>query len=139
MATNSISGRIVEKDTALGIADVLAIVFDVDPNTKPEEEFGGTAGAAPPIPTQLAMLGDRLGSVLTGPDGSFQLDFDDADYRVRNPDEQRPDLMLLVTAPEDAKADAVPDFILAATPIRQGAGRIEQYLVRLTGEQLTAA
>jgi hypothetical protein len=139
MATNSISGRIVEKDTALGIASVLVVVFDVDPVTKAEEQFGGIDGAAPSIPTQLATLGDRLGSVLTGPDGSFQLDYDDADYRVRNPDEQRPDLMLLVTAPEDAGAEATPDLVLAATPIRQGAGRIEQYLVRLTGEQLTAA
>ncbi len=97
------------------------------------------AASSTPIPTQLATLGDRLGNVLTGPDGSFQLDYDDADYRVRNPDEQRPDLMLLVTTPEDAGAEATPDPVLAATPIRQGAGRIEQYLVRLTGEQLTAA
>ena len=46
---------------------------------------------------------------------------------------------MLVTAPEDDGAEAASELVLAATPIRQGAGRIEQYLVRLTGEQLTAA
>ena len=81
----------------------------------------------------------RLGSVLTGPDGSFELTFADADYRLRHANEQRPDLMLLVTGPEDAGADAAPSQILAVTSVRQNAGRMEQYLIRLTAEQLSNA
>src|SRR6266704_3560797 len=140
MTSNTISGRVVEKETGFGIPSLLVVVFDIDPNTRPEEEIVATPGApATATATQLVAMGDRLGSVLTGSDGAFQLSYDDADYRVRNPDEQRPDLMLLVTGPEDAEGDQAPDRILAATSVRQNAGRIEQYSIRLTAGQLTAA
>jgi hypothetical protein len=133
MTTNMISGKVVEKETGLGIRNLLVVVFDVDPGTRPEED-GFTAPAAPLVPP-----GDRLGSVLTGPDGAFGLSYEDGDYRLRSADEQRPDLMLLVTGPEETAADGRPNHLLAVASVRQNAGRIEQYLVRLTAEQLSAA
>jgi hypothetical protein len=143
MASNTISGEVVEKETGLGIPDLLVVVFDVDPRTKPEEEIVGTlpVDGRPDTTTvtHSAPPGDRLGSVLTGADGSFELTYEDAEYRIRNPDEQRPDLLLLVMAPEDAGADSRPTTLFNSMSVRQGAGRTEQYLIRLTAEQLTEA
>lgn len=143
MTSNTISGRVVEKGTALGIPDLLVVIFDVDPNTKPEEVIVETQPVGSPpnstITTHPLPPGERLGAVLTGSDGSFALSYEDAEYRIRNPDEQRPDLMLLVMAPEDADVDGHPAILFTSTSVRQNAGRTEQYLIRLTAEQLTNA
>lgn len=58
---NKISGRVVLRESGVGIPDVLVVIYDLDPKTKPEEDI------EPPSD------GDRLGSVLTGTDGSFEL------------------------------------------------------------------
>jgi hypothetical protein len=127
MEPNHIRGKILQKETGRGIRDLLVVVFDIDPATKPEEVIDNI-----PMPP-----GDRIGSVLTGADGSFEIDYDDTDFRVRNESEQRPDLQLAILAPSDNGSQG--DAILATTPVRQNAGRSEQFLVRLTGDQLTKA
>jgi hypothetical protein len=138
MTTNTISGKVVEKGTGLGVPKLLVVVLDIDPSAQPEEGFAASSGAAATYASYMVTQ-ERLGSVLTGVDGAFELTFEDGDFRQRTPDEKRPDLMLLVTGPEDAASDTAPSQVLAVTSVRQNAGRIEQYLIRLTGEQLTAA
>ena len=116
------------------------MVFDVDPRTRAEEIIPGTTtDNSTIVVTQAQPPGDRIGSVLTGADGSFELSYEDTDYRVRNPQEQRPDLMLLLMVPEEVGGNSRTNILFRSPAIRQGAGRTEQYLIRLTTEQLTKA
>lgn len=126
---NSISGKIVLKESGLGIPDLLVVVYDVDPGTRPEEIIGG----APDI------AADRLGAVITDQTGGFELTYEDDAFRIRNPDERRPDLFLMVFAPEEAGTDLISRLLFTSLMVRQNAGRTEQYLIQLTAEQLEKA
>jgi hypothetical protein len=143
MSINTISGKIVQKESGLGIPDLLVVIYDLDPGTRPEEVItiaGSTGlGIAPAVATPVESPGDRLGSVLTDAQGAFELSFDDTEYQLRNPAEQRPDLLLLVMAPEEIGVEVRQSILFTSTTIRQNAGRTEQYLIRLTADQLTKA
>src|SRR5689334_24866735 len=96
---NTISGRVVLKETGIGIPDLLVVIHDMDPGTKPEESIPGTSMGAVVVPTannSAPNIGDRLGSRLTGANGAFEFNYDDVEFQIRNPDEKRPDLLLLV-------------------------------------------
>lgn len=139
---NQIFGKVLLKETNIGVPDLLVVLYDVDPGTRPEEILAGVAGASSTIHNPLNALGglgDRLGSVLTGTDGSFSLAYEDSEFRIRNESEKRPDVLLLVFAPE-TPGKTLNELILFASPeVRQNAGRIESYLVQLTEEQLKKA
>ena len=83
---NVVSGKVTLKETGIGIPDLLVVIYDLDPGTKPDEFIRGLfnpvpEGSAVPAeanviisggkaPTNsLGFLGDRIGSVLTGQDG----------------------------------------------------------------------
>ena len=142
---NTVSGRVVLGGTHSGIPDLLAVLFDVDPGTQPEEAITTFAAAASttttaPIGTSvLGGLGDRLGSVLTGPDGAFSITFEDTAFRIRNEGERRPDLLLLVLAPEAPGKRLIDLVLFVPSEIRQNAGRGEAYFIELTAEQLARA
>jgi hypothetical protein len=132
---NTVQGKIVLANPALGIPDALVVLYDLDPDTKPEEtiasaSFDATNGDA------FSLLGDRIGSVLTAADGGFSLSFEDTEFRIRNSQEKRPDLLLLVLAPE-LPGRPIRERILFTSPqVRQNAGRQESYLIQLTDEDL---
>lgn len=67
------------------------------------------------------------------------MSYDDADFRIVNPQEQRPDLHLSVFAPEEP--DSVPSELVVFSSIlpRQLGARTEQYIVCLTTAQLEKA
>ncbi|WP_369134817.1 hypothetical protein [Modestobacter sp. I12A-02662] len=139
---NVVTGRIVVKDSGVGVPDLLVVLNDVDAGTKAEEPLpsveGGASGPAERAASSLARGADRLGSVLTGPDGRFSITYDDADFRIRN-EEKRPDLQLVVLAPEEPGL-AYDDRVLYASPaVRQNSARTESYLVRLGADLLGAA
>jgi hypothetical protein len=126
-------GRITLKETGAGIPNLVVAIYDYDPGTKPEEYFSAPnrAAAASPMP-QTLFPGDRLGSVISGDDGSFLLTYDDVEFRIANATEKRPDLRLLVLGPEDADADGPPVVLFSSKLLRVNSGRTESYLIRLT-------
>jgi|GEM_PF-1611554 len=159
---NRISGSIVRDDTKQGISDVIVVLYDVDisnPNQgNPESRFepssslvqqylqliyGGRDAEEDQEIRQGQMAADRLGSVLTGSNGHFELEFDDEAFRV-NDAEARPDLVLLVVAPDRQGAlineDSIylsvgtPEYMrimhLSILPVRN-AGRQEQVIIRI--------
>jgi len=136
---NKISGKITHKETGIGIPDLLAVIYDVDPNTQPEESLPEQPiTIMVPLPF-VANFGDRLGSVLTDREGKFSLEYENTDFQIRNPEEKRPDIFLLVTVPEEVGQDAAAQILFFSPAIRQNAGRTETYLIRLTTEQLNVA
>lgn len=137
---NKISGRVVLKETNVGIPDLLVVIHDVDPGTSPEESLPA-AGASSGLATARAAasnvgLGDRLGSRLTNTAGAFEFEYEDEEFRYRNAEEKRPDLLLMVVAPEEPGIDEASRVLYTSRDIRQGAGRTEQYLIRIPGEVL---
>ena len=136
---NIISGKIVLDQPFVGIGNLLVVLYDVDPGTRPEEILTAVATARSSSTSVLNGLGDRIGSVLTDAEGAFTLRYEDSEFRIRNEGEKRPDLLLLVFAPE-APGKTLNELILFASPeIRQDAGRIESYFIRLTVEDLKKA
>src|ERR1051325_3078488 len=97
--SNIISGKIVVKEGGLGIPDLLVSIYALDPSAH-------SNGHSAPHPTNSGseswadMKGDRLGSVLTGRDGTFQIPYEDGDFQNGGA-EKRPALSLIVTAPEE--------------------------------------
>lgn len=141
---NKISGKITHKETGIGIPDLLVVIYDVDPNTCPEEislegtvPVGGSITSAQP--TRVLPLGDRIASIATDLEGKFTFSYEDAEFKIRNEGEKRPDLLLLVAAPEETGQDPNSRILHVSLAIRQNAGRTETYLIRLTSEQLTCA
>ena len=127
---NTVTGRIVNKESGLGIPDLLISVFDIDPQTTPD--------VIARVNTTVQLQADRIGSVLTGPDGHFSLAFDDSAFQNEG-DEKRPDLALTVEGPEERGVTPCPPLLHVSCGIRLNAGRNETFIVRIANEQLKQA
>jgi hypothetical protein len=143
---NEISGRIVVRETGIGIPALVVTAFDLDPGTKPEELVAtdsGSDGVATLTAARKGFPGRRLGSTLTDESGGFRVTYEDDDFRLpggeQNRKEIRPHLFLTVFAPEEPDSAAKPHILFASQAIRQNAGRTEQYFVRLSAEDLAKA
>ena len=141
---NQVTGKVLLKETKVGVPDLLVEVYDFDPGTRPEEILSPGGGGEPglttaPVPPASAP-GDRLGSTLTGAGGQFSLAYEDADFRRRKPDEKRPDLVLVVRAPEDMSAAPDASNVLhVSKDIRQDAGVSEAYVIYVPADRLASA
>ena len=139
---NRIGGKVTHKETGLGIPDLLVVIYDVDPNTRPEEILGDGApplDAVAPIPTAALPVGDRICSLATDADGLFEWEYEDTDFRIRNESEKRPDLLLTVVAPEETGQNPDARTLHVSLAVRQNAGRLETYRIRLSSDQLIKA
>ncbi|MFQ6242564.1 hypothetical protein [Sinorhizobium meliloti] len=140
---NEIIGKITHKESGLGVPDLLVIVYDLDPDTRPEElALDGTLLSGTAVTTGaagLSALGDRIFSVATDRNGEFGYKFEDSEFKVRSEREKRPDLLLMVAAPEETGQDPNSRILHFSLAVRQNAGRLETFLIRLSSEQLTKA
>lgn len=142
---NTITGKIALLNTGAGIANLLVVVYDVDPETKPEEVIAELASTSAKAKTRtksgndLGFVGDRIGSVLTGQDGSFTLSYEDEAFQIHDSREVRPDLFLMVFAPEQTNKSLTESLLFYSPEIRYNAGRTETYYIQITGEQLKSA
>ncbi len=131
---NSISGRVILKESGVGIPNLLAVL----------NSAVATLPSAPPSPAaagavSIPSVPNRLGSVLTASDGSFTLSYEDASFQTSGSTLGRPDLHLTVLAPEEP--GIAPDALVlySSSVPRQKAGATEQYVIRLTTLQLQKA
>jgi hypothetical protein len=139
ITTNTISGKILLAEAQVGIPNLLVVLYDADPGTKAEEQVATFVASESSIGTAMNGLGDRIGSVLTDIDGAFNLSYHDGEFRIRNEGEKRPDLVLLVFAPE-MPGKPLNELLLFASPhLRQSAGRTESYFIQLRAEDLKKA
>jgi hypothetical protein len=146
---NLISGKIILKETGLGIPDLLVVLYDLDPGTKPDEFIRGLVNANPEVPVNhstvnaitaggsspvnsLGFLGDRIGSVLTSQDGTFRISYYNQEFQILNETEKRPDLFLMILGPEEPEATIEDNLLYYSAEIRQNAGRNENYFIQLT-------
>ncbi|QEA39099.1 hypothetical protein FGL86_08455 [Pistricoccus aurantiacus] len=130
-----IFGNIRVKETGEAIPGLVVVVFDVDPT-----QFDPNHLVVRDLPE--GVRADRLGSVLTDAGGHFELTFEQADFQLSD-QEERPDLMLVVFAPEDSRSANEPSPVTPQERVlhvsrvpRQDAGRTEAYAIRLLKAQL---
>ncbi len=150
---NKITGKITLTSSNIGIPNLLVVVYDVDLGTLSEESIiklfvEGKELISQPLKILndnkkpidgFDGLGDRIGSVLTDNNGQFSIEYEDEEFRIRNKGERRPDLLVLVYAPE-INGKLVNDNLLFISPeIRQNAGKKESYFIQLLEGQLIKA
>lgn len=160
---NIVEGKIVERESYAPLPDLVVVAYDWD-QPRVAQQLGldqshlqnlttafGADGDGPLRAPELMrfwdeLQSDRLGSVLTGEDGTFRLEFEDDLFKRRDPQELRPDLILFVLAPEDTAKRSGPlsnhplqRLLHFSYSIRAGAGRIESYMIRLPREALAKA
>ncbi|MCA9734978.1 MAG: hypothetical protein H6696_14820 [Deferribacteres bacterium] len=144
---NKISGKIIVKESGIGIPNLLIVFYDYDPKSQPGDIITSQQSDAN---FWSGIKGDRIGSVLTDKTGSFTLEFEDDVFLEKNANDSdaRPDLLLFVLGPEDT-LDEPADIPYAASPkkqilhyshvMRANAGRTENYIIRLRTKQLENA
>src|SRR5436853_6131362 len=123
---NTISGKVILKENGIGIPDLIVIVYDLDPVTG--AEGGTTTILRSASTTPAANSSDRIGSVLTGEDGSWALPYSDSEFRLSSPNEKRPDLWIQVQAPEDSDSGS-PAILFNSRLPRARSGRNEASII----------
>jgi hypothetical protein len=143
-STNLVSGKVLHKESGNGIANLLIELFDVDAWADPEGAATGTVatadGGVTSVTTTLPFngdlsalykLGDRIGSVITDAAGTFSFDVSAKDFNSARTSEQKPDLVLLVLAPDEPGLSPSDRLLHLAKDIYFNAGSSEAYIIRL--------
>ena len=133
---NIVSGKVLLKESGLGIPDLLVVIYDFDPDVKTSEDDQPSTPGAVATTSPGNGFGDRLGSVLTAIDGSWSLEYQDREFQIGNSKEKRPDLHLLVLGPEDADTADTPAVLYHSKLPRMNSGRREAALIRIASKQL---
>jgi hypothetical protein len=144
-ASNVISGKILHKESGNGIADLLVELFDLDSWADPEIKDAGTiAREGPGTPSDpmssiargdvsgLYRIAERIGSVITDASGKFVIEISARDFNLPGKTEQRPDLVLLVLAPDEPGLDVNKRLLHLSKDIYFNAGSKEAYIIRLS-------
>ena len=116
--SNIVSGKILHKESGNGIAGLLMKLFDL--NNWADPEGGDSAVIARSTdgtardPTATIIRGDisslykvaeQIGSVITDSSGNFVFDVTSKDFNLPRKAEQKPDLLLVVLAPDEPGLD----------------------------------
>src|SRR5436190_3428492 len=147
-----ISGYVLVKETGSGIPNLVVTAYDSEKSIQElvadGSNKGGLSKAIHEIvgdrPSKgglsLGHLGKRIGSVLTDPDGGFILKGEDLEFQGN---ESRPDLLIIIFAPEDVQDLNTPypsppeqRILYISTLPREDAGAEEAFVIRLLQEQL---
>lgn len=135
---SQVSGKVLLKETNVGIPDLLVEIYDLDPGEP--NPVPVTVVDTPDRSNALSAVGSdtpRIGSVLTEREGRFALEYDTAPCN-EGPDGCRPDLLLVVRAPEEM-SDYGTGILHMSRDIRHDAGATEAYIIRIPLQTLTDA
>jgi hypothetical protein len=141
----NITGKILNKETGVGVPDLLVVIFDID-NFKDED-----VSQSPPVErtapastnSSWASLSgiinsnaDRLGSVVTDANGYFAFEIQHKDFNTGNEKEQKPDVVLAVLTHEEPGLKIEDRLLYLSNDFRINVGRHEAYLIKLSTELL---
>jgi hypothetical protein len=128
-----ISGLVLVKESGVGIPNLVVAVFDSDLTIEDIRK-------QEPSATLLRRAGKRISSVLTDAAGRFSLSTENLEFPGN---EARPDLLLMVLAPEDVQDMQRPyplpvdeRTLYMSTVPRIDAGAEEAYVIRLLQAQI---
>lgn len=145
VVSNVISGRIIHKKTSNGIANLQVDLLDVDnrpdPEAPPPTTLSATTSAAASNGgvdvVTLYQTAERMGSIITDETGKIEFNIINKDFNLpgKKP-ETKPDLALVVLAPDEPGLDLSARVLHIAKDIRVNAGSREGYIIRLPTELL---
>jgi hypothetical protein len=92
-----IFGTVTIKETGERVPNLVVAAFETDGPEFDLDRLAATTGKT---------WADRIGSVLTDTNGRFELEFETAEFQ--RDQEARPDLVILVLAPEDSRSVKEP-------------------------------
>ena len=134
-----ISVKILHKESGSGIGNLLVELLDLDkwadPETSEKDPTGlirdpAVALATSDIPS-LYKLCDRLASGITDASGQCTFQVSPKNFNLPRKAEQKPDLVLLVLAPDEPGLDLSQRLLHFAKDLRLNAGSHEAYIIRL--------
>ena len=134
--------KVLHKETNLGLADLLVVLLDLDAFRDPETSADTPAVAPGAIgvavgPVDVAKLlanfasYNRLFSGITDADGKAAATISAVDFNTGKESEKKPDLLLLVFAPEEPGLDFNRRLLYRSLDFRVNAGTSEAFIVRL--------
>jgi hypothetical protein len=141
--SNTIAGKVLHKETRQGLGDVLVELFDLDEWGDPEGiDSPRTARDATTIandPMSLIEGGvaslykraKRVGSASTRPSGEFVIQLTAKDFNLSRKPEQKPDLILLLLAPDEPGLDLNKRLLHFSRDIRFNASSSEAHVILL--------
>jgi hypothetical protein len=129
---NKISGRVLLRESNVGIPRLLVTAYDANSSTMPSSRT-----KRPQARADERSRWDRLGSVVTGSEGTFDLAYNyDSRSKASN---RRHDLVLVISASEESGAPGQPEPARIATLFRRNAGSVESFRIALDEARLAAA
>ncbi len=152
VSTHVVAGKVLCRETSEPVMNILVEVFDVDEWADPEvaqiavttnvaggdggfDDAGTTNGHAETTPGDFTKLyaspSSRIGSAVTDASGAFRLEFSPRDFNLRSEDEQRPDLVLAVLAPDEPGMPLAKRLLYLSGNARLNAGSDEAWIVWL--------
>ena len=150
-----IQGKIVVKETEIGVPNLLVRAFDLDVWRATNQEIPSGSEVTDSMDTKndllkqynlhavpfyennsnyLISMSDSLGSVLTDANGKFELEYDTTDFNIYEEKELRPELVLRIEKPIDISENILEfqnNVMYVTLPIRLKAGRVESYFFRI--------
>src|SRR5262249_7891758 len=132
------------KETSNGIANLQVDLFDLDnwpdPEASPPTTLSATTSAASNGGVDVVTLyrtAERMGSIITDETGKIEFNIINKDFNLpgKKP-ETKPDLALVVLAPDEPGLDLGARVLHIAKDIRINAGGREGYIIRLPTELL---
>lgn len=136
----SIRMKVLHKETNKGLVDLLVVLLDLDSFADPENGSPLALAASANAGTTVAALSrflanyssyNRLYSGLTDTNGEALATVKPRDFNNDKADEKKPDLVLLVLAPEEPGLDIASRILYLSNDFRVNAGSSEAYIVRL--------
>lgn len=122
---NVVKGHIQVKGTKAGISGLVIQLFDLSPDLSGRIELA--------LHLSQGTLGQPLGTTVTR-NGDFAVSYEDNAFRIRI-ERARPDLLLLVLAPEEP-GKAITDRVLYQADVRRSAAAQEFFFIQVDGEDL---
>ena len=131
---NTITGKILIKETGIGIPNLQIVIYDID-NPSQKENWKETFNAPAAHKLWQSIPGNRLGSCLTDKNGGFDISFDESIFS-NGEQIKGPDLLLMVLAPEEAKLTTANRILHVSQDIVANASKKETYIIRIPQAEL---
>jgi hypothetical protein len=143
VVSNFVSGKIINKETGTPIANLQIDLFDIDNWPDPELSMAPALASAASSSAggldvyTLYRTADRIGSMITDESGTIEFAIIPKDFNLPGKKtEEKPDLALVVLAPDEPGADLNSRLLHIAKDLRLNAGSREGYIIRLPADLL---
>lgn len=141
--SNVVSGKVLHKETRNGLGDLVVELFDLDEWADPEAEASpdprrdAASIARDPLSllgrdiTNLYRIAKRVGCASTKLSGEFVIELTARDFNLSRKTEQKPDLILVVLAPDEPGYDLNKRLLHVSLAIRFNACSSEAHVILL--------